>query len=129
MRRSWSRGLYPHGLLCGFLMSVFAFWAHGRDVPVLPLVAVVLCTPYFALSGLLAGRRDGLDAGMVAGAATAVSGYAIVTVVTICYTALTQPWPQSLLWVVLGLVFALLPVLVGAFCGLLGGAVGKYVRL
>jgi hypothetical protein len=128
MRRSWSRGWYPHGLLCGFLMSLWAFWARNADLPI-PLAAVILSTPYFVLSGLLAGRRTGLDAGMVAGAATAVTGYAIVTVGTVCYTALTEPWGQAVLWAVLGLMFVFLPVLVGGFCGLLGAAVGRFVRL
>jgi hypothetical protein len=128
MRRSWSRGLYPHGLLCGFLMSLWAFWARGADLP-LPLAAVILSTPYFGLSGLLAARRQGgLDAGMVAGAATAVTGYAIVSVGTVCYTALNESWGQALLWVVLCLVFVFLPVLVGGFCGLLGAAVVRLVR-
>ncbi len=125
--RNWSRGMAPHGLLCGLLMTAWAVWARGWDAPV-PLIAAVLFSPYYVLSGFLTARRHRVDAGMVAGAATAVTGYVIVVVSTVLYTALTQPWPTLFLWVVLGTTFVLLPLLVGGFCGLLGAFLSKLVR-
>jgi hypothetical protein len=125
--QNWSRGMRPHGLVCGVLITVWAVWLRGWDAPV-PLIAVVLGTPYYALSGFLAGRRHSVDAGMVAGAATAATGYVIALAATMLYSAMTQSWDKPFLWLVLGTIFVLLPVLLGGFCGLLGAFVAKFAR-
>jgi hypothetical protein len=46
----------------------------------------------------------------------------------VLYAAYTQSWPKPLLWVVLGVVFVFLPVLLGAFCGHLGALLAKVTR-
>ena len=74
---TWSRGIYPHGAICGFLMAVWAFWARNWDVPA-PLIAIFLFLPYGIVSGLMTARRHGVDAGMLAGSATVMTGHVVV---------------------------------------------------
>lgn len=126
---NWSRGIYPHGVLCGVLMVGWAVWARGSDTPA-PLIAVFLFLPYFVLSGFLAARRHGLDAGMAAGTATAVTGHVIVFAGAAIYSAAipTQPWTTALLWVAAGVLLAGFTALVGVFCGRLGAALAGLGR-
>jgi hypothetical protein len=126
---SWSRGIYPHGVLCGLLMVAFAYWARGYDLPV-PLIAIFLFMPYSVLSGFLAARRNGVEAGMATGAATAVTGDVIVFGSAAIYSAATpsQPWTTALLWVAVGLLMAFFMALVGVFCGRLGAALARLGR-
>jgi hypothetical protein len=126
---SWSRGIYPHGVLCGVLMVGMTYWARGWDLPV-PLIAMFLFMPYFVLSGFLAARRHGVDAGMAAGAATAVTGDVIVFGGAAIYAAATpsQPWTTALLWVAVDVLVGGFMALVGVFCGRLGAALATLGR-
>lgn len=119
--------MYPHGLAIGLLMVAWAVWMRGWDAPV-PLVAAVLFTPYAAVSGFLTARHHSVDAGMVVGGVTALTGHVIVFAATVVYSAMFQPWPTPLLWAVLGVISVFLPILVGGFFGLLGAFLAQLVR-
>jgi hypothetical protein len=125
--RSWSRGIYPDGLLCGLLMVVWAYWVRDWDAPV-PLIAVYLFLPYPVLSGFLAARRHGLDAGMAAGLATAVTAHVIIFAGTVIYSAATQPWQEPAIWLAIGVLLVGFTALLGVFCGRLGAALAKFGR-
>jgi hypothetical protein len=120
--------MYPHGLWCGLLAVAWLFWRHGWAPPG-PLLASVLFTPYAAVSGFLTARHHSVDAGMVVGGVTALTGHVIVFAATVVYSAATvAPWSTTLLWLALGVVYALLPILLGAFFGLLGGFLARFLR-
>jgi hypothetical protein len=56
------------------------------------------------------------------GAVTALLGFEIVSLATAVYTAATESLLKSVLWLLTGLGFAIVVGLVGAICGLIGGA-------
>ncbi len=125
---SWSRGIRPHGLLCGLLMLIWAYWVRDWDAPV-PLIAVFLFFPYSVLSGFLAARRDGVDAGMAAGLATAVTAHVMVFSVTVVYAvAIEQPWQIPVIWLAIGVFLVGFTALMGLFCGRLGAELARFGR-
>jgi hypothetical protein len=124
---SWSRGIRPHGLLCGLLILVWAYWVRDWDAPI-PLIAVFLFLPYSVLSGFLAARRHGVDAGMAAGLATAVTAHVIVFGGTVVYSAATQPWQEPAIWLAIGVLLVGFTALLGVFCGRLGAGLARFGR-
>lgn len=121
------RGIYPHGIVAGLLMTACAVWMRAWDLPV-PVIAVFLVSPFFVLPGFLATRRRSLEPGLAAGMATAITGHIIVFLATMIYSAATQPWPKPLAWPVMGIVTTLLPAALGATLGALGAALARRVR-
>jgi hypothetical protein len=125
---SWSRGIRPHGLLCGLLMIIWAYWVRDWDAPV-PLIAVYLFLPYPVLSGFLAARRHGVDAGMAAGLATAVTAHVMVFSAAVVYSAaIQQPWQTPVILLAIGVLLVGFTALVGLFCGRLGAGLAGFGR-
>jgi FtsH-binding integral membrane protein len=123
---AWSRGIYPHGAVCGFLMAVWAFWARNWDIPA-PLIAIFLFLPYGIVSGLMTARRHGVDAGMLAGSATVMTGHVVVFSAAVLYTALRDPWPDAVFWAVAGALLIGLIGILGCFFGWFGGLLARAV--
>ncbi|HEX5400663.1 MAG TPA: hypothetical protein VFX16_00015 [Pseudonocardiaceae bacterium] len=123
---SWSRGIHPHGIICGFLMAAWAFWTRNWDIPA-PIIAVFLFLPYATVSGFATARRHGVEAGMLAGSATAMTGHVIVFAATVLYAALRQPWQITLIWLAAGALLLGLIGLLGVFFGWFGGLIAKAV--
>jgi hypothetical protein len=105
--------------VCGYLMR---HW----DAPV-PLVTVILFLPVFALAGFRVAAHRRLDAGGLAGAAAAVTGYLIVCSVAIGYSALTDPWPKPLIWVGFLAVFLLPAASLGMLSGMAGAMLARSI--
>ena len=122
----WRRGVYPHGLLCGFLMALVAFWIRDWDLPV-PLVAAVLCTPYCMVPGFQIARRGGAGLGVLAGGVTGATGNVVVFVFMTVYSAINQPWPMPMLWLMAGTLALAAMFLFGMFFGGLGAALCRAV--
>jgi hypothetical protein len=117
------RGLHPHGFVCGFLMSIVAYALWDRDIPV-PLVAVVLCTPYCAVIGYVVARGHEAWLSAMVAAVAAVTGNVVVLLFSVGMAATAQPWPVALLWL-LGVAFLPIPALLGVLFGRLGAAVRR----
>jgi hypothetical protein len=124
--KTWSRGIYPHGVVCGFLMSLAAFLARDWDLPV-PVIVVFLFLPYGVVSGLMTARRHGVEAGMQAGSATVMTGHVIVFTAAVLYLALRDPWPDTLLWGTAGVLLLGLIGILGCFFGWFGGLLARAV--
>jgi hypothetical protein len=115
------RGVYPHGVVCGLMMSMLTYLWWGQDLPV-PLFAAVLCTPYCAVPGYLFARRHGaVWFGVLAALVTAATAHVIVFVASVGIAATTDPWPEALLWL-LGIGFVPVTAFLGLFFGRLGAA-------
>lgn len=72
-------------------------------------------------------RRCSIEIAALVGAATALVGYETFVVSAAIYLAATESAVNSLTWLGFGVGFALLVVLVGAFCGLIGGTLAHPV--
>ncbi|HEY7597005.1 MAG TPA: hypothetical protein VH969_27915 [Actinophytocola sp.] len=119
------RGFTPHGLACGLLMAVCAYWTRHWDAP--PMLLVALVIPCSALSGFMVARGGVVELGMAAGAATATTGHVITVLAAFLYCATTGAWLASLTWIVLGATFVLLPIVLGATLGAVGAFVSRFV--
>jgi ABC-type thiamin/hydroxymethylpyrimidine transport system permease subunit len=126
MERILWHGVHPHGFVCGLLMSIIAYALWGRDIPV-PLVAVVLCTPYCAVIGYVVARWHEAWLSAMVAAVAAVTGNVVVLLFSVGMAATVQPWPLALLWL-LGVAFVPIPALLGVLFGRLGAAVRRPAR-
>jgi hypothetical protein len=120
MERILWRGVHPHGSVCGLMMSVVAYALWGKDIPV-PLVAMVLCTPYCVVIGYVVARTHEAWLSAMVAAVAAATGNVVVLLFSVGMAATTQPWPTPLLWL-LGVAFLPLPLLLGILFGRLGAA-------
>jgi ABC-type thiamin/hydroxymethylpyrimidine transport system permease subunit len=102
------------------MMSVVAYVLWDKDIPV-PLVAVVLCTPYCVVIGYVVARTHEAWLSAMVAAVAAATGNAVVLLFCVGMAATSQPWPTPLLWL-LGVVFVPLPLLLGVLFGWLGAA-------
>ena len=123
----WVRGVSPHGLLCGLLIAVCAYWTRNGDAP-MPLLEIMLVIPCSALSGFLVARGGTVELGMAAGTATATTGHVTAVVAAALYVATTGTWLASLTWVLMGAAMILVPVVLGAVFGALGAVLARLVR-
>jgi hypothetical protein len=124
---TWSRAIYPYGLLCGFLMSVSAYPMRHWDAPV-PMIVVVLFVPCYIGAAVLAGRRGGVASAVTTGTVTALTGHVAVFLLTALYKLVTATWLSALRWLGLGAFSALLTAAIGAVAGLAGGMVAKSIK-
>jgi hypothetical protein len=122
----WVRGISPHGLVCGLLLSVCTYWMRHWDGP-MPLVEVVLVIPSAAVSGFVVSRGRAVELGMATGAATATTGYVTAVVAAVLYAATTGPWLTSVTWALLGATLVLGPVVLGATFGALGAVLARFI--
>lgn len=120
-RAVWWRGVWPHGLVCGLLMTALALLLRGWDAPV-PLLAAAFCSPYSAVPGHLVGRHHGSGMAVMTGAVTAATGHVIVFLVAVGYAAATQPWPKPWYWGLMGLLSVAVTFMLGMFFGRVGAA-------
>ena len=120
-RAVWWRGVWPHGLACGVLMTVLALVLRQWDAPV-PLVAAAFGSPYCAVPGYLVTRHHGVGMGVMTAAVTAATGHVIVFAATVAYSAATQPWPKPWYWGQMGLLSLAVTFMLGMIFGRLGAA-------
>jgi hypothetical protein len=123
---AWSRGIYPYGVLCGFLMSVSVYLMRNWDAPG-PLIVVVLFFPYYIGTGFLAGRRGGVEAAAATGAVTALTGHVVVFLLTVLYALVNGTWLGALTWLGIGVSLVLATVFLGAVAGVAGGMIAKAI--
>lgn len=102
-------------------MAIGSYWYRDVDAPI-PLLAAVVLAPYYGLVGFWWARRARIETAAMMGAVTALVGFEIVVVLTAMLDVAMGATPKSVLWLVSGLLFAPTVGLVGAFCGLVGGA-------
>ena len=119
--RFGDRRLYDPGVVGGVVAAIWCYWYRDVDAP-MPLLAAVLLAPYYALVGYWWARRAKLQTAALMGAVTALVAFEFVVLLTAIQAIATDAVPNSVLWLLAGLIFAPTVVLVGAFCGLVGGA-------
>ncbi|TCO44807.1 hypothetical protein EV192_12264 [Actinocrispum wychmicini] len=111
--------MYPDGVLCGLFMSLVGYLMRDWDAPI-PLIAVVLFSPAFAVSGYRAARGGRVEAGLFAGAGAAGTGFVIVSVAALVYSVATRPSPTPGNWAMFAVTFLIPVLLVGALSGVVG---------
>lgn len=112
--------VYTPGVVCGIVMSVWSYWQRNVDLPI-PLIAVVMFVPYYALAGFWMARNRSVEVGALMGAVTAVLGFVTVSLTMIAYAAGTEPWLKPVAYILFSLTFLIPAAFVGATCGLVGG--------
>jgi hypothetical protein len=116
------RRAYGPGLAGGVLAGIWSYWHRDEDLPNLLLAAVMLM-PYYGLIGFWWARRTRTTGtAALMGGVTAVLGFEVVILLTATQATITDTAGKSLLWLFAGLLFATPVFLLGAFCGLVGGA-------
>jgi hypothetical protein len=105
-------------------MAACAYWTRNWDAPMFFLAPVVPCS---ALSGFVVARGGVVELGMAAGAATATTGHVVTVVAAFLYCATTGAWLSSLAWVVMGTMFVLFSVLLGATFGAVGALLSRFI--
>ena len=121
MVRPGDRRFYGPGLAGGVVSAIWIFWHRDADLP-MPLLAAVMLAPYYALIGYWWARRTRIETAALMGAVTALTGFEIGIVLTAVQAAATDTAVQPAVWLLAGLLFSPTVVLVGAFGGLVGGA-------
>lgn len=121
MGRFSDRRLYDPGVAAGVVVAICSYWYRDVDAPI-PLLAAVVLAPYYALIGFWWARRARIETAAMMGAVTALVGFEVVVLLTAIQDAATDAVPKSVLWLFAGLLFAPTVALVGAFSGLVGGA-------
>jgi hypothetical protein len=116
--------VYSPGVVCGVVISFWSYWQRDVDAPV-PLIAVLVFAPYYALAGFWTARGRSVHVGALMGAVTAVLGLVIVSLTMIAYAARTDPGLTPVAYVLYGLTFLIPAGFVGATCGFAGGALAR----
>ena len=129
MRRwgAWSNGIYPHGFVCGVLMSVCAYPLRKWDVPV-PVVVEICFAPVFVVSGFWVACRHGGEQGVAAGVAATVTGHSVLFLTAAGYAAVNLSALAALVEVLFAVTLLPASAMFGLLCGYAGAALARSLR-